>query len=33
MTVTIRCVISEENILYPQVVLDDTFIAYKNAKV
>ena len=29
MTVTIRCVICEENKLYPQVFLDDTYIAYK----
>ena len=29
MTVTIRCVISEENKLYPQVFLNDTYIAYK----
>ena len=28
MTVTIRCVISEENKLYPQVFLDDTLYSF-----
>ena len=34
MTVTIRCVISEDNKLYPQVFLDKSFVQLiKNVKV
>ena len=32
MTVTIRCVFSEENKLYPQVFLMKLYLAYKNVK-
>ena len=33
MTVTIRCVFSEENKLYSQVFLMKLYLAYKNVKI